>query len=109
VYRNIDALYDVLLRVSAAADLAATPDEAASVDASLQQLQVARAQLGDAILKASQHREAQIVSLSAARPPAAQPAAKTSTVIDDGPESTQAKKAKKKKPTPPPSNADTSN
>jgi hypothetical protein len=98
VYRNVDALYDVLLRVSEVANLAAPSDEADSVASSLQRLEAARSQLGDLILHASQHREAQIVALeSAARTVKAAPVApKTETVIVDGPVQTHNEKVKKK-------------
>lgn len=108
VYRNIDALYDVLLRVSESADLAAPENEADSVDSSLQKLEAVRAQLGDSILRNSQHNEAQVVTLEAAvrsakaaAAAAAQP--KPPIVVDDGPADTPAKRARKKAPskTPP--------
>ncbi|HUY82040.1 MAG TPA: hypothetical protein VMU92_09990 [Acidobacteriaceae bacterium] len=87
VYRNIDALYDVLLRVSEVADFAAPRDEAEAIAASLQELQAARSRLGDAILRVSQHHEAQMkefkVAIRAARVAAAKPPHET--VITDGP------------------------
>lgn len=101
VYRNIDALYDVLLRVSESADLAAPENEADSVDSSLQKLEAVRAQLGDSILRNSQHNEAQVVTLEAAvrsakaaAAAAAQP--KAPIVVDDGPADTPAKRVRKK-------------
>jgi hypothetical protein len=103
VYRNIDALYDVLLRVSESADLAAPESEADSVDSSLQKLEVARAQLGDSILRNSQHSEAQVIALQAAvrsakaaATAAAQP--KPEIVVDDGPANTPEKRVRKKAP-----------
>jgi hypothetical protein len=98
VYRNIDALYDVLLRVSEEASFAAPSNEAASVADCLQKLEAARSQLGDAILQASQHDEGQITALQAAakKVSAAPPTANTETIIDDGPVTTQAKSTKKK-------------
>lgn len=96
VYRNIDALYDVLLRVSEMANLAASSSESDAVASSLQRLESARRALGDAILQNSQRNEAQIVALRdqarTARPASgAQP---TETIIDDGAE--PAKKPRKK-------------
>jgi hypothetical protein len=108
VYRNLDALYDVLLRVSETANLAAPSSEAASVASSLQKLEAARSQLGEAILHTSQHQETQIAAFQAAiRAAKAVPAAqKTETVIDDGPVRTPARRAKRKtvpkKPAPKP-------
>ena len=63
VFRNIDALYDVLLRVSQTASLAAPQGESDALFSSLNKLEAARSQLGDAILSASQQREAQVVKL----------------------------------------------
>ena len=98
VYRNIDALYDVLLRVSETADLAAPSSEAESVTSCLQKLEAARAQLADSIVHAAQGREAKIVALEAAQraaKPAPEPE-RSETVIDDGPATTVPKKSKKK-------------
>lgn len=98
VYRNLDALYDVLLRVSETADLAAPEEEADSVAASLRKLETARAALGDAILHASQRHEAQIVALQseirAVR--ATPPPQKREIVVDDGPAGTTARRVRKK-------------
>ena len=66
VYRNIDALYDVLLRVYETASLAAPQGESDALFSSLKKLEAARSQLGDAILNASQQREDQFVKLQAA-------------------------------------------
>ena len=104
VYRNIDALYDVLLRVSQTASLAAPQTEADGLFSSLSKLESARSQLGDAILNASQQREDQVVKLEAAVRAAAQaqaPPPKTS-VVDDGPSPSPATKKKKKPATKPP-------
>lgn len=100
VYRNVDALYDVLLRVSETADLAAPENEASSVADALQRLEAARTQLGDTILGMSQRQEAQMVALvAAARSAKASPAAQShENVIDDGPAKTTTSKAKKKAP-----------
>lgn len=88
LYRNIDALYDVLLRVSETADLAAPSNEAASLDSALQQLESARKTLGDLILQSSQRNEAELASAeAAARRAKAEPARqKREVVVDDGPE-----------------------
>ena len=99
LYRNIDALYDVLLRVSETANLAAPENEVNSVVSSLQRLQSARAQLGDAILRNSQRNEAQMVALAAAvRSAKSAPESRKNdnTVIDDGPAKVPAKRAAKK-------------
>ena len=107
VYRNVDALYDVLLRVSETADLAAPENEASSVADALQRLEAARTQLGDTILGVSQRQEAQIVALVAeVRSAKASPSTQHhETVVDDGPAKTPSKPKKKaaaKKPAPKP-------
>ncbi|QNI32816.1 hypothetical protein H7849_02100 [Alloacidobacterium dinghuense] len=115
VYRNIDALYDVLLRVSGTAMLAAPANEVSSVSDALSKLESARADLANAILNASKNNETEVQNLklviqkAAAAPPAAAP---KTTVVNDGPAQTTAPK-KKKKPaatpaaTPPPSSGST--
>jgi hypothetical protein len=87
VYRNVDALYDVLLRVSEAANFSASSEEANALYATLSKLEAARSQLGDAILHISRQHETQLVDLEkaiqaakAAPPPKAQ-----EFVVDDGP------------------------
>jgi hypothetical protein len=98
VYRNVDALYDVLLRVSETAYLAAPENEASAVADALQRLETARTQLGDSILGMSQRQEAQIVALVAeAQSAKASPAAQThENVVDDGPAKKTPSKTKKK-------------
>lgn len=88
VYRNLDALYDVVLRVAQTADLAAPSGEASALASSLQQLEAARSALGQSILQTSQRREAEIVALEAqVRRGRGTTEARHSheTVIDDGP------------------------
>jgi len=110
VYRNIDALYDVLLRVSGTAMLAAPNDEASSVANALNKLESARADLANAILNASRNNETEVEKLKVAiqqQAAAAQPAAPPkTTVVTDGPAATPASTTKrKKKPAPPASGA----
>jgi hypothetical protein len=84
VYRNVDALYDVLLRVSQMADLGASSKEAVRIASALQGLESARRQLADSIQNTAQSHETRLVALEAAR---AKATAKThETVIVDGPE-----------------------
>jgi hypothetical protein len=106
VYRNIDALYDVLLRVSQTASLAAPQTEADGLFSSLSKLEAARSQLGDAIANASQQREDQVVKLEAAVRVAAQAAQAQApppkaSVVDDGPAPSTTKKKKKPATKPP--------
>lgn len=88
VYRNIDALYDVLLRVAQTADLAAPSGEARALADSLQQLETARSALGQSILSTSQHHEAEIVALQSQIRLARTAPVEThrrENVVDDGP------------------------
>lgn len=99
VYRNIDALYDVLLRVAQTADLAAPEGEARSLADSLQQLESARSALGQSILSTSQHHEAEIVALqSQIRLARTAPvvAHRNENVVDDGPG--KSREARRRKP-----------
>lgn len=94
VYRNLDALYDVLLRVSSTASLAAPRAEADAIGDALRRLEAARTQLAQAILQTSQNRETQIVQLQAAvkAAKAAPPVVAHTTVVDDGPAKTTTRK-----------------
>ncbi len=99
VYRNIDALYDVLLRVSQTAMLAAPTNEAASVNDALGKLESARNDLSAVILTASKNNEAQVLKLKASIQQAAavQAAAPPkTTVVNDGPAAPPTPKRKKK-------------
>lgn len=108
VYRNIDALYDVLLRVSETADIAGSDTEGNSIASSLQRLEAARSQLAERILNLSQRNEAQMLALEAAakqiKTTPVEP--KREIVVDDGPAKEPANRAKKKttpkKPAPKP-------
>lgn len=101
VYRNIDALYDVLLRVSQTAVLAAPENDAGSITNALSRLESARGELGNAILGASKNAEDESVKLrtalqqaiaaKAAEPP-------KTTIVDDGPVKTTSSSKHKKKP-----------
>jgi electron transfer flavoprotein alpha subunit len=84
VYRNVDALYDVLLRVSETAQLAGSND-ARLLEDQRSALEDARTQLGAALLQSAQSQDAEVVHLrsAAVAPPPPPPAAKT--VVDDGP------------------------
>lgn len=63
VYRNVDALYDVLLRVAETADLAAPNKEADGLQNALSALEDARRSLGDAIENAAAGQEQQNLAL----------------------------------------------
>ncbi len=103
VYRNFDALYEVLLRVSGTAELAAPDEEAANLAHSLVTLDAARRALADSILSASRAQE---LALQQARQPpptaAALPPPASATVVDDGPTAAPAHRKPKAKPKPAP-------
>ncbi len=93
VYRNVDALYDTLLRVVLTANLAAPDTEANSLQAALATLESARSGIGDSILNASQAQHSELVRIrtALARAAAVQRAPVTTTVVDDGPAAETAK------------------
>jgi hypothetical protein len=99
VFRNLDALYDVLLRVSGTAAFAGTPGDAENTEDARAGLEQGRAKLGTWLLQSIGSQDAQVARLLAAPPPPpAAPPAPAKVVVDDGP--TPAPKAKKKKPAP---------
>jgi hypothetical protein len=107
LYRNIDALYDVLLRVSETATLAGSRSDSSQLEAVRAELENARSQLGDGLLQASTDQDAQVTQLQAAvkaAAAAAHPAPASRTVVDDGPAAAPArsKLRRRKKTTPPP-------
>jgi hypothetical protein len=100
VFRNLDALYDVLLRVTETASLAGSGTDAASLEDARSSLEDGRAKLGTWLLQSIGAQDAQVARLQAPQPkPAAAPAPPTKIVVDDGPETP---KPRKKKTTPAP-------
>jgi hypothetical protein len=97
VFRNLDALYDVLLRVTETAALAGSGSDAGSLEDARAGLEDGRGKLGTWLLQSIGNQDAQIVHLQAAASsrPAAAPAAPNKIVVDDGPENP---KPHKKKP-----------
>jgi hypothetical protein len=77
-YRNIEALYDVLLRLNAAGELAAPRDQASALEQALANLNDGRRALGDQLQRDADAQERQVVRLQAAMkavpPPAPPPA-----------------------------------
>src|ERR1700722_16195113 len=100
VFRNLDSLYDVLLRVSETAALAGSEADAGSLEDARAGLEDGRGKLGAWLLQSIGAQDAQVARLQA---PAAQPAtpapAPSKIVVDDGP---AAPKPHKKKPAPTP-------
>ena len=103
VYRNIDALYDVVLRVSLTAELAAPDVEIEALDHALSRLEAARKALGDSIAGGISQQQQKVLALqaAAAAAPPPPPAAPSKTVVEDGPQPAT-KTARKKKAAPPP-------
>ena len=102
VFRNLDALYDVLLRVTETAGLAGSASDASSLEDARAGLEDGRAKLGTWLLQAIGAQDAQVARLqapAAARPAPAAPAAPNKIVVNDGPDTT---KPRKKKPPPAP-------
>jgi hypothetical protein len=101
VYRNLDALYDVMLRVTETAGLAGSSSDASSLEEARAGLDSGRANLGNWLLQAIGAQDAQVAHAQATvvKPPAAPPPAPTKIVVNDGPDTT---KPHKKKPPPTP-------
>ena len=77
-YRNVEALYDVLLRVAAAGRLAAPADQSSALDQALARLDDGRRALGDRLQEDAKAQEKRVGDLQAALkaipPPAPPPA-----------------------------------
>jgi hypothetical protein len=99
VFRNLDALYDVLLRVTETAALAGSESDAGSLEDARAGLEDARGKLGAWLLQSIGAQDAQVARLqtSAAHPVAPAPPP-SKIVVDDGPAETP--KPHKKKPAP---------
>ena len=66
VYRNVCALYDVLLRVAETASLAGPQQDGVLLDTELQRLDAAKKSLGTSIFDAATSRDTEMVQLRAA-------------------------------------------
>ena len=99
LFRNLDALYDVLLRVTETASFSGSAADASNLEAARAGLADGRAQLGTWLLQSIGAQDAQIAHSQAPAPPrpAAAPAPPTKIVVDDGPD--KPKPHKKKPPT----------
>lgn len=104
VYRNLDALYDVLLRVTETATLAGSQQEAARLEGARADLQTRRSQLGNALLTSATVQDTNVVQLRASLDAAkrggggAAGGAPTKIVVNDGPDTSSTKTVHKKKP-----------
>lgn len=65
VMHNVDALYDVLVRISTAANLAGGKTDAAILDNAIQQLELARKNTASQLLQAASQRDQQITRFQA--------------------------------------------
>src|SRR3984885_2599109 len=89
VFRNLDALYDVLLRVSETAALAGSEADAGSLEDARAGLEDGRGKLGAWLLQSIGAQDAQVARLQApAAQPAAAPPPPSKIVVDDGPAET---------------------
>ncbi len=84
VFRNLDALYDVLLRVVETADLSAPENDTQTLSSALLSLENSRRALGDAMEEAAVTQEAQLAAREAHAQASAPAASAASTVVDDG-------------------------
>jgi hypothetical protein len=102
VFRNVDALYDVLLRVTETAAITASSYDANSLEQARAGLEDARNKLGAWLVDSIGTQDATVVRLQAAAAPKpdAAAAAPAKIVVDDGPATTT--KPRKKKPANPP-------
>jgi hypothetical protein len=106
VYRNVCALYDVLLRVAETATLAGPQQDGALLENELQGLDAAKKSLGTSIFDAATSRDSEIVQLRASNSQLKEQIAAVQTppkkvVVNDGPAATTPPKKKKKPATPP--------
>jgi hypothetical protein len=99
VFRNLDALYDVLLRVSETANIGAASSDASSLEAARASLESGRAKLGTWLLQAIGAQDAQLAqaSASAVRPPVAPPPP-GKIIVEDGPPTPKPRKRKASAP-----------
>jgi hypothetical protein len=101
VYRNVNALYDVVLRVSQVALLTGASTDAASLQNSLNELARARNDLSNSLATASEQRDTELTQLRAKVQALATPSAPPKKiVVNDGPNgSSTSKKSKSSKTT----------
>ena len=103
VFRNVDALYDVLLRVAEMANLGGSAEDAAHLEDARAALESARAQLANSLFASVAAQDAQLAHFRTQSVPLAKPAppAPADTVVDDGPGTVKHSRKRAKK-TPPP-------
>jgi hypothetical protein len=107
-YRNIEALYDVLLRVAQVGRLSAPGPQTTALDQATAGLDDARRALGDRLQVAALAQEKQVTDLQAALravPKPEPPAPAVIHILPPAKKPTPTKKPAAKKPTPPPTTA----
>lgn len=116
VYRNVDALYDVMLRLDAAGRLAAPGNQVSALDQALASLGDARRALGDQVQANAESQETRVIHLQAALkavpPPAPPPPPPAPVACIPPPKKKVARPAAKKpaaKPASPSANSQNSN
>lgn len=90
VYRNVNALYDVVLRVSQAAAFTGASEDAANLQAGLSNLSKARNDLSNSLAAVGDQRDLELAQLRSQLKPmngaSGQSAAPKTVVVDDGPQ-----------------------
>jgi hypothetical protein len=97
VYRNVDALYDVLLRVTLSAQMAGARDSAV-LEQQRALLEAGRSRLGAALLSASQAQETELLRLRAAAAPPKAASAPAHVVVNDGPTAARPRSRRRRTP-----------
>jgi hypothetical protein len=100
LFRNLDALYDVLLRVTETASLAGSGADPANLENARAGLEDGRAKLGNWLLQSIGAQDSQVARLLAPPPPPpAAPPAPAKVIVDDGPTAPAASSRTRKKKT----------
>ena len=94
VFRNVDALYDVLLRVTETAGIGAPAADANSLEAARATLENGRAKLGAWLMQAIAAQDARVAEATAAANHPPPPAPPSKIVVEDGPENPKPRKKK---------------
>ncbi len=112
VFRNVDALYDVMLRLDAAGRLAAPSNQISALDQALAAVGDARRALGDQLQTNAEGQEAHVIRLQAALkavpPPAPPPPPPAAVVCTPPPAKKRVVRKPAAKPTTPPTNSQNS-
>jgi hypothetical protein len=100
----VDALYDVMLRLDAAARLAAPKDQMSALDQSLSALSDARHSLGDQLQSAAEMQDTRVIRLQAALKAVPAPAPPPAPAACTPPPAKKRRTKPAAKPAPAPSN-----